>query len=123
MAAQHSQLVIPALLKSELIEDWRLGFEAGIQQLLEREDGDRKFLQILPAYINRDIADREAVRDVTKNTPTVREALDKLSKLLDPPVDQFSALQELGGMQWQPGQEIGEYFFSVKRKAFYAKMG
>ena len=99
MAAQHSQLVIPVLLKSERIEDWRLGFEAGIQPLVEREDGDRKALQLLPAYINRDIADREAVRDVTKNTPTVKEALDKLSKLLDPPVDQFSALQELGGMQ------------------------
>ena len=111
MAAQHSQLIIPALLKSERIEDWRLGFEAGIQQLLEREDGDRKSLQILPAYINRDIADREAVRDVTKNTPTVREALDKLSKLLDPPVDQFSALQELGGMQWATRSRDWRVFF------------
>ena len=63
------------------------------------------------------------MRDVLKLELTVKETLDKLGKLPDPPVDQFSALQELGGMQWQPGSDIGEYFFSVKRKAFYAKMG
>ena len=110
-------------MKSERIEDWRLGFEAGIQPLVEREDGDRKALQLLPAYINQDIADREAVRDVTKNTPTVKEALDKLSKLLFPPVDQFSTLQELGGMQWQPGQDIGEYFSQSNVKPITQRWG
>ena len=76
MTTPHS-LVIPALLKRERIEDWRLCFEAATQQLLQVDDGERKTLQILPAYINRDVADREAVRDVTKNTPTVKKALNR----------------------------------------------
>ena len=121
--ATHHPLTIPPLMKDDRIEDWRLLFEAGVRHIIEAEDGERKALQILPAYINRDIADREAVRDVSKNAPSVKEALDKLAKVLDPPVDQFASLQELGRMNWQPGMEIGEYFFSIKRKAFYAKMG
>ena len=110
-------------MKGDRIDDWRLSFEAGTQPLAQGENGQQKALQLLPVYINRDVADREAVRDVLKLATTVKEALDKLVKLLDPPVDQFSALQELGGLQWQPGSDIGEYFFSVKRKAFHAKMG
>ena len=100
-------LPIPPILKGDRIEDWRLTFEAGTQQLAQGEEGQQRALQLLPAYINRDVADREAVRDVLKLELTVKEALDKLGKLLDPPVDQLSALQESGGMQWQPGSDIG----------------
>ena len=122
MAAPHI-VTIPPLLRGDRIEDWRLHFEAGVQQLLDGEEGVRKALQMLPAHLNRDIADREDVRDVLKSNLPIKETLDKLSKVLDPPADQFSTLQELGRMHWQPGTDIGEYFFTIKRKAYYAKMG
>ena len=32
-------------------------------------------------------------------------------------------MQEVSRLHWQPGQEIGEYLFTLKRKATYAKLG
>ena len=51
---------------------------------------------------------------------TLKEALDELSKVIDNPIDPFTAMQELVQLQWQPGQDIGDYFFLVRRKAIHA---
>ena len=32
-------------------------------------------------------------------------------------------MQEVSRLHWQPGQDIGEHFFLLKRKATYAKLG
>ena len=32
-------------------------------------------------------------------------------------------MQEVCHLHWQPGQNIGEFFFTLKRKAAYAKLG
>lgn len=116
-------ITIPPLQKGERIEDWRHLFEACTQHMLGTEEGERKAIQLLPAYVNRDIADREAIRDIVKTAQTVVGALESASKVLDPPMDTFMAMQEVSRLHWQPGQEIGEYFFTLKRKATYAKLG
>ena len=48
---------------------------------------------------------------------TLKEALDYLAKVVDNAIDPFTAMQELVKFQWQPGQDIGDYFFTAKRKA------
>ena len=66
--------------------------------------------------INSDFADRGAVRDIVKKATTLDGALTGLSAVLDPPMDTFSAMQEVSGLHWQPGQDVEEYFFVLKRK-------
>ena len=58
------------------------------------ENGERQVL-LLPAYINRSIADQVLVQDVASSVDTVKRALDILSETLDPPTDQYSAMQSL----------------------------
>ena len=71
--ATPTACLVPSILKGDRIEDWRLTFEAGTQQLAQGEEGQQKaFRQLLPANINRYVADREAVRDVLKLAPTVK---------------------------------------------------
>ena len=86
MASPYNLSILP-ILKGDRIEDWRLTLEAGTQQLAQGEEGQQRALPLLPAYTNRDVADREEVRDLLKLAPTIKEALDKLGKLRDPPVD------------------------------------
>ena len=38
-------------------------------------------------------------------------------------MDTFTAMQEVSQLHWQPGQDITEYFFTLKRKATYASLG
>lgn len=83
--------------KGERIEDWRHLFEAATLHTRGLEDGEKK--QLLPAYINRNIADREAVRDVLRKATTLEEALTSLSQVLDPPMDIFTAMQEVSQLQ------------------------
>ena len=85
-------ITIPPLQKGERIEDWRHLFEACTQHMLGTEEGERKVIQLLPAYVNRDIADREAIRDIVKTAQTVVGALENASKVLDPPMDTFMAM-------------------------------
>ena len=66
---------LPPLQKGERIEDWRHVFEAATLHIRGLVVGEKEAIQILTAYINRSIADREAVRDVTKNVITLEEAL------------------------------------------------
>ena len=58
---------------------------------------EMKAIQLLPAYVKRDIADREAIRDIVKTAQTVAGALNNASKVLDPPMDTFMAMQHAGG--------------------------
>ena len=57
---------------------------------------------------------------VIRKADTLKEALDQLSKVIDNPIDPFTAMQELVQLQWQPGQDIGDYFLLVRRKAAHA---
>ena len=116
-------ITVPPLQKGDRIEDWRHLFEASTQHMLAADGGEKRAIQLLPAYLNRDIADREAVRDIVKSANSLEEALNNLAGVLDPPMDTFTAMQEVSRLHWQPGQDIGEYFFSLKRKATYAKLG
>ena len=91
--------------------------------MLAADDGEKRAIQLLPAYVNRDNADLEAVRDIVKSANTLEEALSILAGMLDPPMDTFVAMQEVSRLHWHPGQDIGEYFFLLKRKATYTKLG
>ena len=95
--------VIPPLTKGDRIEDWRYLFEAATQHILTLEGGQQKAIQLIPAYVNRDIVDREAARDITKVATTLKEALDGLSEVVDPPMDTYTAMQEVCHLHWQPG--------------------
>ena len=116
-------ITVPPLQKGDQIEDWRHLFEASTQHMLATDGGEKRAIQLLPAYVNRDIADREAVRDIVKSANSLEEALSNLAGVLDSPMDTFTAMQEVSRLHWQPGQDIDEYFFSLKRKATYAKLG
>ena len=71
--------------------------------MIAAEDGEKRAIQLLPAYVNRDIADREAVRDIVKSANSLEEALSYLAGVLDPPMDTFIAMQEVSRLHWQPG--------------------
>ena len=120
MASQYP--IAPKLTDKERISDWRIIFEASAEQLRIVENGERQVLQMLPAYINRSIADQVLVQDVVSSVDTVKRALDILSETLDPPTDQYSAMQSLSHTTWQPGERIEDFFFSAKRKAAEAKV-
>ena len=96
-------ITVPSLQKDDRIEDWRHLFEARTQHMLAADDGEKIAIQLLPAYVNRDIADREAVRDFVKSANTLEEALSNLAGVLDLPMDTFIAMQEVSRLHWQPG--------------------
>ena len=47
--------------------------------MLAADGGEKRAIQLLPAYLNRDIADREAVRDIVKSANSLEEALNNLA--------------------------------------------
>ena len=55
-----------------------------------------------------------------KKAETLKDALNELAKVIDNPIDPFFAMQELVILQWQSGQDIGDYFFLARRKAVHA---
>ena len=120
MASQN--LLAPKLQDNDRISDWRVIFEASTEQLRNAENGERHVLQMLPAYVNRNTADRVLVQDLVKSVATVSEALDILAETLDPPSDQYTAMQHLSRIFWQPGERIEDFFFSTKRKAVEANV-
>ena len=60
--------VVPPLTKGDRVEDWRHCFEAATQHIRALEEEQQKAIQLLPAYVNRDVADREAVRHHEKSS-------------------------------------------------------
>ena len=90
--------VIPSIADQEGISDWRILFEASTEQIRGQDGGEKRVIQMLPAYVNRSYADRECVREVVKTAQTPREPLDALVATLDPPTDQYSWRQPLAGL-------------------------
>ena len=115
--ATNQQPVVPPLGQGERIANWRIIFEASTGTIRAQEEGEKRVVQMLPAYINRSFADRECVREVVKTAATVEEALDALSATLDPPSDQYSSRQALCRLSWQPGDSIDHFFFTAKHLA------
>ena len=113
-------LSIPALQPGDRIEDWRILFESGTGHLRVDEASEKKVIQLLPNYLNRSITDVETVKVVMKRAEILKAALDELSRVIDNPIDPFSAMQDLIQLKWQPGQDIGDYYFLAKRKASHA---
>ena len=93
MATNHP--TIPPLAEKERISDWRVLFEASTEAIRTQDDGEKRVLQMLPAYVNRTFEDRECVREIVKTADTASEALDALAATLDPPIDQYSSRQAL----------------------------
>ena len=112
----------PKLEPNDRISDWRVIFEASTEQLRAAENGERHVLQMLPAYVNRSMADKVLVQDVVKSVDTVKQALDILAEMLDPPSDQYSAMQFLSLTSWQAGERIEDFFFATKHKAVEANV-
>ena len=106
-----SQPVIPPLGEKQRIADWRIIFEACTETIRAQEGGEKRVIQMLPAYINRSFEDRECVREVVKSAETAREALDDSATTLDPPTDKYSARQTLCRLTWQPGESIDYLFY------------
>ena len=82
-----------------------------------------KAIQLLPAYVNRRTAERELIKDLIMSMDNLDNTLDTLEKTFDPPVDAFISMQQLGKLHWEPGQEIDDFFYVAKRKAFHARTG
>ena len=114
---------IPPLHEGMRIGDWKHLFLASVQQIVDGENGQKRAIQLLPACVNRRPAERELVRDVVKKSETVERALQTLEDVLDPPVDQYQMMQELCRSDWEPGSQVDDFFFGIRRKAFHAGMG
>ena len=78
-------ITVPPLQKGDRIEDWRHLFEASTQHMIAAEDGEQRAIQLLPAYVNRDIADREAVRDIVKSAEQSGRGTQQSSRGTRPP--------------------------------------
>ena len=113
-------LSIPPLQLGDIISDWRMLFESGTLHLRTDEASEKRVIQLLPNYINRSIADTEAVKVVMNKAENLKEALDQLAKVIDNPIDPFNAILELIKPQWQQVQDIGDYYFLARRKAAHA---
>ena len=116
-------LSIPPLHENDRIGDWRHLFKAAVTNLLAEENGNVKAIQLLPAYVNRRTAERELIKDLMRSMDNLDNTLDALEKTLDPPVDAFTSMQQLGKLHWEPGQEIDDFFYIAKRKAAHAGTG
>ena len=90
-------IIVPSLQKGVRIEE---PLEASTQHMLAADDGEKWAIQLPPAYANRDIADREAVRDIVKSANTLEEALSNLAGVLDSQMDTFVAMQEVSRLHW-----------------------
>ena len=44
--------------------------------------------------------------------------LDAQEKTLDPPVDVFRSMQQLGKLHWEPGEEIDDFSTLPKERPF-----
>ena len=62
-------ITVPSLQKGVRIEEL---LDESTQHMLAADDGEKRAIQLLPAYVNRDIADREAVRDFVKSANTLK---------------------------------------------------
>ena len=60
-------ITVPSLQKGDRIEEL---LEARTQHMLAADDGEKRAIQLLLAYVNKDIADHKAVRDIVKSANT-----------------------------------------------------
>ena len=67
-----------------------------------------------PALFRRP-AERELVRDIVKEAPTIEGALKTLEDILDPPIHQYQMVQELCRSDWETGNQIDDYFLEIRR--------
>ena len=122
-APMATGMYIPPLHEGMRIGDWKHLFLASVQQIVDGENGQKRAFQLLPACVNRRPAERELVRDLVKKSETVERALQTLKDVLDPPVDQYQMMQELCRSDLEPGRQIDDLFFGIRRKAFHAGVG
>ena len=82
-------LPVLSLQKAKRLEDWILIFKAVLNIYVIERAAQRKNAQPHGAYINcRDIVYRKAVLDTVK----LKEALNSLTKVIDPPMDTSIAI-------------------------------
>ena len=91
--------------------------------MLNDEQGQRKAIQLLPACINRRPAERELVRDVLRGVESIEGALKILEVTLDPPIDQYQMMQQLCRSDWEPGTQVDDFFFEIRRKGQHSNVG
>ena len=105
------RLSIPPLHKNDRLGNWRHFFKPAVTNLLAEENGNVKAIQLLPAYVNRRTAERELTKELIKSMNNLDDTLDALEKTLDPPIDAFISMQQLGKLHWESGQEIDNFFY------------
>ena len=115
--------MLPPLSDGMRIGDWKHLFLASVQQMLNDEQGQRKAIQLLPACINRRPAERELVRDVLRGVESIEGALKILEDTLDPPIDQYQMMQQLCRSDWEPGTQVDDFFFEIRRKGQHSNVG
>ena len=86
--------------------------------MLAEENGNVKAIQILPAYENHRTAERMLIKDLIKSMDNLDNTLDAQEKTLDPPVDVFRSMQQLGKLHWEPGEEIDDFSTLPKERPF-----
>ena len=111
---------IPPLHQEEPIRDWQPLFLSAVTPVMEKE-GEAKIVQLLPSFICRRPAERQLVREVVEETGKVDEAFKILIENLDPPIDPQSEMLKLCRSDWQPGQQVDDFFYQLKGAAEKAK--
>ena len=114
------QLVIPPLRSGDRIEEWETSFRAATASYLLAEKGEKFVIGLLPAFVNRRPAEVALVRELVATETSLDTAFESL-RTLDPPVDKFSAMQILCRTNWDKGQQVDDFFYSLKREAKQAE--
>ena len=108
---------IPELPAGERIGNWKPLFVAAVAHLTAQGDKYEKIaVSLLPAYVNRCIAERELCRELVLSVDKVEEAFQILLTL-DPPIDKYASMRTLCRKDWQPGTSIDDYFYILKKLA------
>ena len=115
-SANPMQLVIPPLRSGDRIEEWETAFRAATSSYLLAEKGEKIVVGLLPAFVNRRPAEVALVRELVATETSLDCAFESL-RTLDPPVDKFSAMQELCRTNWMKGEQVDDFFYALKREA------
>ena len=117
MATPFANLNIPPLQKTERISSWEKLFRAAITPMLDREDGEKLAVGLLPAYVCRRPAEKELAKDIVSEVITLKAAFEILITNLDPPVDPQQSMDNLCRREWDSGVFIDDYFYELRTAA------
>ena len=76
----------------------------------------------VPAYVCRGVEEREVARGAVVGKDTLKDTFILMKSRLDPPIDEFEAVQRLNEAKWRPGVQVGDLFYRLLRDVKRAKL-